>query len=138
MCGRTNKLIYNEIESRVEKQAKEYERFKKSYEKKKQKHRDDKGKLILKYTSGDITKSEYDMASEVLDGQMVELEKRMMSLKNTKSVEQSMESFERLMAELERFLEFEEITRDAVNRFIDKIVVHEDGTIEIHYKFSVA
>ncbi|KDR94161.1 hypothetical protein SAMN02745945_00845 [Peptoclostridium litorale DSM 5388] len=44
------------------------------------------------------------MASEVLDGQMVELEKRMMSLENTKSVEQSMESFERLVADISSVL----------------------------------
>jgi len=134
---KSKELIYREIESRSEKQSKEYERMRKSFEKKKQKHRDDKGKLILKYTSGEITKLEYDLASEVLDGQMVDLERQMMNIENIKGVEQSRESFERLLKELERFLEFEEITRDAVNRFVDKIVAHDDGTLEINYKFKI-
>ena len=117
---------YKELESRVKKQSKEHERLKKSYEKKKAKFKKDKGSLILKYTGGEITKLEYDLASEVLDGQMVDLERQMMQIEKAKSVEESVESFERLVADLEQFLTFEEITRDTINRFVDRIVVHED------------
>jgi hypothetical protein len=68
---------------------------------------------------------------------MVDFEKRLVALEQAGGLEQSKEFFERLQAELEKFLEFEEITRDTVNRFLDKIVVHEDGTVEIHYKFNI-
>ncbi len=134
---KNKEVIYKKHESKVVKQAKERERLEKSYEKKKQKFKKDKGNLILKYTGGEITKLEYDLASEVLDGQMVDIERQMMQMKNAKTVEQSVESFERLLADLEKFLTFEEITRDTINRFVDRIVVHEDETLEIHYKFKV-
>lgn len=132
---KNKEVIYKELESKVEKQTKEHEHLKKSYEKKKQKFKKDKGNLILKYTAGEISKLEYDLASEVLDGQMVDLERQMMQIEKAKTVEESVESFERLVAELDKFLTFEEITRDTINRFIDKIVVHEDETLEIYYKF---
>jgi hypothetical protein len=134
---KNKEVIYKELESRVKKQAKERERLKKSYVKKKEKFRKDKGNLILKYTGGVISKLEYDLASEVLDGQMVNLERQMMQIENAKTVEESVESFERLIVELDKFLTFEEITRDTINHFVDKIVVHEDETLEIHYKFKV-
>lgn len=68
---------------------------------------------------------------------MVDLERQMMQIDNAKTVEQSVESFERLLTDLEKFLTFEEITRDTINRSVDKIVVHEDDTLEIHYKSKV-
>lgn len=48
-----------------------------------------------------------------------------------------MESFEGLIVDLEKFLLFEEITCETINRFVDRIVVHEDETLEILYKFKV-
>lgn len=38
---------------------------------------------------------------------------------------------------LKKYMEFEEITREVLNRFVEKIVVDENEDIEIHYKFSV-
>jgi len=61
----------------------------------------------------------------------------MMQIEKAKTVQQSVESFEKLIADLEKFLMFEEIARDPINRFVDKIVVYEDETLEIHYKFKV-
>ncbi|PKM67033.1 MAG: hypothetical protein CVU95_08835 [Firmicutes bacterium HGW-Firmicutes-2] len=34
-------------------------------------------------------------------------------------------------------MKFDKITRETVNRFVDKIVVYEGNKVEIHYKFNI-
>jgi len=46
-------------------------------------------------------------------------------------------SFEHLKKQLAAYVSFEEIDREVLNRFVSKIVVHEDETIEITYKFRI-
>lgn len=131
-----NEKIYIEIEGRMKKQADEYLRQQKTYEKKRLKHKEAKGKLILKYTGDEITKLEYDLAAEVLDSQLIEVEKKLLQLSGN-SPDQSKESYERIKTQLQQCVKFDEITREAVNRFVDKIIVHEDNKVEIHYKFNI-
>lgn len=125
------------IEKKVKKLETKTKQFEKSYDIKKAKHKEVKGKLILRYTGGDITKAEYDLASEVLDNQMVDLEKQMMKINATENEVALKESFKHLKSQLTSYGNFEEITREVLNRFISKIVVSENETIEITYKFSV-
>ena len=77
------------------------------------------------------------MASEVLDNQMIELEKHMVKLLASENEESMKKSFEYLKSQLASYGNFDEITREVLNRFISKIVVSENETIEITYKFSV-
>jgi len=129
--------IHALIEKRVKKLETKSKQFEKSYEMKKAKHKDAKGNLILRYTGGDITKSEYDLASEVLDNQMIELEKQMAKLIASENDVSLKKSFEYLKSQLTSYGDFDEITREVLNRFISKVVVSENETIEITYKFSV-
>ncbi|AWX54268.1 DUF4368 domain-containing protein [Brevibacillus brevis] len=46
------------------------------------------------------------------------------------------ESIVRLKKELEQFMSLDELTTDMVHRFIDKIEVQADGSVNIHYKFT--
>ncbi|MCH4891399.1 DUF4368 domain-containing protein [Acidaminobacter sp. JC074] len=126
--------VYALIEKRVKKLETKSKQMKKSYEMKKAKHKEAKGKLILRYTGGDITKSEYDLASEVLDNQMIELEKQMVSLQDASSMKKS---FELMKSQLDSYENFDEIDREVLNRFVSKIVVSEDESIEITYKFKI-
>ncbi|WP_083669943.1 DUF4368 domain-containing protein [Paenibacillus amylolyticus] len=46
------------------------------------------------------------------------------------------ESVVRLKKELKRFMKLEELTPEMVHRFIDKIELQADGSVNIHYKFT--
>ncbi len=75
--------------------------------------------------------------SEVLDNQMIELEKQMAShLESTDSISMK-KSFEHLKSQLATYANFDVIDREVLNRFVSKIVVHENETIEITYKFKI-
>lgn len=129
--------IYALIEKKVKKLETKFKQLEKSYETKKLKHKEAKGNLILKYTGGDITKTEYDLASEVLDNQMIELEKQMARHLESSNAVSMKKSFENLKSQLATYANFDVIDRAVLNRFLSKIVVYENETIEITYKFSV-
>ncbi|WP_375790324.1 DUF4368 domain-containing protein [Paenibacillus agricola] len=46
------------------------------------------------------------------------------------------ESIIRLKKELKKFMKLDELTPEMVHRFIHKIEVQADGTVNIHYKFT--
>ncbi|MBI9011783.1 MAG: recombinase family protein [Clostridiales bacterium] len=129
--------IYALIEKRVNKLKTKSKQLEKSYEMRKANHKEAKGKLILRYTGGDISKSEYDLASEVLDNQMIELEKQISKLVASENEASMRKSFDYMKSQLASYGNFDAITREVLNRFISKIVVSENETIEITYKFSV-
>ncbi len=47
------------------------------------------------------------------------------------------ESYERIRNQLQQAVTFDTINRETVNRFVDRIIVHEDSKVEIHYKFNI-
>lgn len=129
--------IYALIEKRVEKLETKSKQLEKSYEIKKSKHKEAKGYLILKYTGRGITKSEYDLASEVLDNQTIELEKQMAKHMENSNEISIKKSLGHLKSQLATYANFGVIDREVLNRFVSKIVVSENETIEITYKFSL-
>jgi hypothetical protein len=46
------------------------------------------------------------------------------------------ESIVRLKKELRHFMKLEELTSEMLHRFVDKIEVQADGSLNIHYKFA--
>lgn len=45
-------------------------------------------------------------------------------------------SIVRLKKELKQFMKLDELTPEMVHRFVDKIEVQADGSVNIHYKFT--
>lgn len=129
--------IYALINKKIKKQETKSKQMVKSYEMRKANHKEAKGKLILRYTGGDITKSEYDLASEVLDNQMIDLEKQISKLMASENEATMRKSFDYMKSQLASYGNFDVIDREVLNRFVLKIVVYENETIEITYKFSV-
>ena len=126
---------YQKVEASAIKQQRDTEKLRKTVEAKEKQYKDTKGKLILKYTCGDISKEEYDLATGVLDNQMIENGNKLLQLEKQESICEVKKSIELARKQLETYLLFPEITRDVVNRFIRKIVVFEKGEIEIHFRF---
>ena len=131
-----NESYYKKIEEKLNKQQNEATKLRKQIELKRDKYKNIKGNLILKYTSGEITKDEYDIAVEVLDKDMQQKELKLMHLNNQDSIEEIKKNIELVKKQLTSYCEFEEITREVVSRFVDKIIVHKNKDIEIHYKFG--
>jgi len=77
------------------------------------------------------------LASEVLDNQMIELEKQMAKNMESSNEISMKKSFGHLKSQLLSYANFDVIDREVLNRFVSKIVVSENETIEITYKFSV-
>lgn len=118
-------------------QTDEYQRQRKTTERKGLKHREVKSKLILKYTGDDITKFEYDLTAEVLDNELIEVERELAQLTDINATDQTKESYERIKTQLQQCMTINEITRESANIFVEKIIVHEGKKVEIHYKFNI-
>lgn len=43
--------------------------------------------------------------------------------------------FMQVKAEVDKSLSFENLTREVLNRYVDRIEVGEDGTVDVFYKF---
>lgn len=84
---------------------------------------------------GDLNDSQYEQALNQLNKQLLEIDNRISNI--------SSEKHEIDLAEVRRKVKFAalgfdkktEINREFVNRFIDKIVIHDKEKIEIHYSF---
>ncbi|WP_412679193.1 DUF4368 domain-containing protein [Brevibacillus parabrevis] len=46
------------------------------------------------------------------------------------------ESLVRFKKELRQFMKLDELTPEMVHRFVDRIEVQADGSVNIHYKFA--
>lgn len=100
-------------------------------------HKEAKGKLILRYIGGDISKSESDLAYEVLDNQMMELEKQISQLMASENEASMRKSFDYMKSQLASYGNFDVIDREVLNFFVRKIMVFKNKSIEITYKFSI-
>lgn len=97
--------------------------------------------LTRKWTSGDIDKEMFNACSVAVKNERQELEERMARLQTEISHEHDTESrVSSFKAELTKFAALdvsnEEILRDMIHKMINRVDVHEDGSIEISYNFQ--
>ncbi|GMA58082.1 hypothetical protein GCM10025858_25850 [Alicyclobacillus sacchari] len=95
-----------------------------------------KRKALSKYLEEEITKAQYD---DYIAGQDVEIRKlqvnkgKIEAAMSTVLDSSALESVREIVASA---LEFKEISREVINRFIEKIEVKEDGTVRLYYRFA--
>ncbi len=95
-----------------------------------------KTKALEKLIAEEITKPDYDM---ITNSKNQELEKLLVlqdTLKKRVNDEIDDVLFQKIKQAVDAKLELNEITREILNRFVDKIVVAEDSTVTIYYKFN--
>ncbi len=95
-----------------------------------------KNKALTKYISDDITKDEYEMFIASKDTELKELENRRNRIEKILSDKVDDDVISKVKLAVARALDFEDITREIINRFIEKIVIKADGTIKIFYRFQ--
>jgi DNA invertase Pin-like site-specific DNA recombinase len=117
-----------------EKTAK-YKRTK--YEARLQEIKEIKSKLIIKFSTDELTKEAYDLATTKLDEESNAIELKLIEIKNilNKKLEQH-EELDRITKLFDSYKNFENITREVVNMFIDKIIIGENQEIKIIYNFA--
>ncbi|WP_239209574.1 hypothetical protein [Brevibacillus laterosporus] len=97
--------------------------------------------LTRKWTSGDIDKDMFNACCTAVKNERQALEERMTRLQTEIAHEHNTESrVTAFKAELMKFAALdvsnEEILRDMIHKMINRIDVHQDGSIEISYNFQ--
>lgn len=86
--------------------------------------------------SGTITESEYKEATESGNAELYSLQDQLKSFQSLEDNNSTGESIVRLKKELKEFMKLGELTPEMVHRFVNKIEVQADGSVNIHYKFA--
>lgn len=92
--------------------------------------------LIRLLASGTITETEYKEATESGNAELYSLQDQLKSFQSLQGNSSTGESIVRLKKELKQFMKLDELTPEMVHRFVDKIEVQADGSVNIHYKFT--
>lgn len=95
-----------------------------------------KSKALSKYLEEAITKSDYDNYIAEQDEEMKKLlhNKEKLEVAMVASVDASV--LDKIKAIVSSALEFNEINREVINRFIEKIEVTEEGNVKLYYRFA--
>lgn len=107
------------------------------YEARLQEIKEIKSKLIIKFSIDELSKEAYDLATTKLDEESKELELKLIEIKSilNRKIKQH-EELNRIGKLFDKYKNFEIITREVVNMFIDKIVIGENQEIKIIYNFA--
>jgi hypothetical protein len=95
-----------------------------------------KTKALEKLIAEEITKPDYDLITNSKNQELEELLILQDTLKKRVNDEIDDVLFQKIKQTVDEKLELNEITREILNRFINKIVVTEDSTVTIYYKFN--
>jgi DNA invertase Pin-like site-specific DNA recombinase len=129
--------ILEQLKEKVLQSNNSAKKAKEQLDKSNQKSKAQKGNLVLMYASGDIGKDEYELALVSLNNQLVQYQIKVSELNDTDTQIGYQTKLKYIETYLKQFMEFKEINREVLNRFVEKIVVDYNGDIEINYKFSI-
>jgi hypothetical protein len=91
---------------------------------------------LEKLINEDITREEYKLITQSKEKELDRLKERQIGIRAELDEEIDEVLLNRLKASTEEKIEFKVINREVLNRFVDKIVVADNGKIEIYYKFN--
>ncbi|CAM3464503.1 recombinase family protein [Marinicrinis lubricantis] len=131
-------LNENEVMGRLEAKAlqarKQAEKQRQSIQRRIDKLKEEKTGLIRLLASGTISEADYKQATESSNAELASLQEKLLALSALQGG--TAESIIRLKKELQQFMKLDELTPEMVHRFIEKIEVKADGSVNIHYKFT--
>lgn len=130
------KSIEGKIMRKIKDSKVKFEKRQSSLHKKLEKLKKKKGNLVLKWMDESLTQDQYELALAVVDEDINYHEKQLDALVEENNYEKQIEALNNVRAQLELLKTFDEINREVINRFVDKVVVHEDSSVDIHYAFS--
>lgn len=95
-----------------------------------------KRKALSKYLEEEITKAQYDDYNASQDVEIAKLQGNKGKIEAAMSTVLDTNALERVKEIVALALEFKEISREVINRFIEKIEVKDDGTVRLYYRFA--
>jgi len=128
--------IEEKIKLKIKSSKIKFEKRQISMNKKLEKLKKKKGNLVLKWMDESLTQDQYELALAVVDEDINYHEIQLDALVEENNYEKQIESLNKVKVQLELLKTFDEINREVINRFVDKVVVHEDSSVDIHYAFS--
>ncbi|WP_413986788.1 recombinase family protein [Paenibacillus polymyxa] len=135
-------LNENEVMGRLESKAAQAKRQAEkqilSLQRRIEKLKEQKTGLIRLLASGTITETEYKEATESGNAELFSLQDQLKGFQSLQAGTDTGDSVVRLKKELKQFMKLAELTSEMVHRFIDKIEVQADGSVNIHYKFTAS
>ena len=97
----------------------------------------EKGTLYTQYATGQISAEEYRRDADLMDKQMQELKKRQGEAEEKYEwAEERGRRNQDVMKQIIRFSHLEDLTPEAVEAFIKKVMLHGDKRVEIEWNFS--
>lgn len=128
--------ILNKVQSKANKLEKEVNKKLSRIENKLETLKSRRNRYIDLLADEIISKQDYDSKVEEAQNEVKSLEIEKMSLIDSLNKVNDIDKLQVLKKELDKLLQFEDLTKEMLNRFIDKIEVEADGTPRIHYKFA--
>jgi site-specific DNA recombinase len=133
-------LNENEVMGRLEAKAlqarKQAEKQRMTLQKRIDKLKEEKTGLIRLLASGTISEADYKVATESSNAELASLQEKLLAFSVLNGEKGSAESIVRFKKELKEFMKLDQLTPEMVHRFVDKIEVKADGSVNIYYKFT--
>lgn len=95
-----------------------------------------KSKFLNLLADGIINKTDYQQAIEKTNKELLKLTSKKVELQKSLVGKEIHNDINKLKAELDTFLLFNELTEEVIHRFINRIEIKKDGTPKIFYRFS--
>lgn len=95
-----------------------------------------KSKALSRYLEDEISKADYDNYIATQDEEIRRLNLNKEKLRAAMSASLDASILDKIKGIVASALEFKEINREVINRFIEKIEVKEDGTVKLYYRFA--
>ena len=94
-----------------------------------------KSALLDNLLDGTIAKITYKDKAEEIETEINNLEIKKSELEN-RSPDDYIQKLDLFKTEIEKALQFEELTNETISRLVEKVEIEEDGTAIIHYRFA--
>lgn len=107
-----------------------------SIEKQLEKQLNLKRNSLQKFVQDEISKQDYDDFVSMIEEKIKSLEIEKLKLKKIMAESHQTDNFTAIKNLLNDFLEFNTLTKEMLNRFVDRIEITESKNIKITYKFS--
>lgn len=128
--------VMSKLESKVRQAEKKAERQLQAVLDKIEQLQKQKSGFIKLLAGGTITEDDYKAVTSSNNQEIVKLQEKAAQLSAVQSERTDSTSHLKIRKELGRLIGLKELTPDVLHRLVNKVVVTEDGTAKIHYKFA--
>ncbi|MBS4539450.1 recombinase family protein [Clostridium sp. D2Q-11] len=132
----SNKGLYTNIKERITKNRLRAEKELRVIESKIDNIAKFKSKALEKLIAEEITKSDYDLITGSKGNELNKLKQRKLEILKELDEEIDENLLSKLKASVDEKVRLDSINREVLNRFVDKIVISDNGIVKIYYKFN--